>query len=533
MRKIVTALAAAAVAAGTLAVAPAATAVPAPGPDYAPPPIKWGSCSAPGLAKAGAECGFLVVPMDYARPSGDTVQIAVSRVKHKTANYQGVVLVNPGGPGGSGVGLSVLGRNVPKHAGDSYDWIGFDPRGVGSSKPALTCDGNYFAPVRPAYVPKTPQLESTWRSRTEGYAEACAKNGPLLQHIKTTDVAQDMDSLRKALGEKQINYYGFSYGTYLGQVYSTLYPDRMRRMVLDGNVDPRKVWYEANLDQDVAFDRNIEVYFGWLAKYDNVYHLGKTGSAVERLWYAQQRKLDRDPAGGVIGGDEWTDIFLQAGYYVFGWEDMAKAFDGWVHRGDWQTLKALYDKSNAPDDDNGYAVYNAVQCTDVQWPQEWDRWRRDAWATHLRAPFETWNNTWYNASCLNWPAKPGKPVDIDGSKASGALLISEELDAATPYSGSLEVRKRYPRSSLISAPGGTTHAGSLSGVSCVDDKVADYLATGALPKRVRGDRSDVKCAPVPQPVPAPVASGAQQKADAQAKAAAEEKQSLLAGLLRF
>ncbi len=103
------------------------------------------------------------------------------------------------------------------------------------------------------------------------------KNGAILDHLKTTDVAQDMDSLRKALGEKQINYYGFSYGTYLGQVYGTLYPKNVRRMVLDGNVDPRQVWYQANLDQDVAFDSNIKIYFGWLAKYDDVYHLGNTG----------------------------------------------------------------------------------------------------------------------------------------------------------------------------------------------------------------------------------------------------------------
>ena len=83
-----------------------------------------------------------------------------------------------------------------------------------------------------------------------------------------------MESLRHALGAEQINFYGFSYGTYLGQVYATLYPARVRRMVLDGNVDPRRVWYDANLDQDLAFDRNIKIYFAWLAKHDDVYHLG-------------------------------------------------------------------------------------------------------------------------------------------------------------------------------------------------------------------------------------------------------------------
>ena len=140
-----------------------------------------------------------------------------------------------------------------------------------------------------------------------------------------------MDSLRKALGEKQINYYGFSYGTYLGQVYSTLYPKNVRRMVLDGNVDPRKVWYQANLDQDVAFDRNIKIYFAWLARTTACTTSARPAPPSRSSGTRTQRKLAENPAGGMIGGDEWTDIFLQAGYYVFGWVDMAKAFDGYVH----------------------------------------------------------------------------------------------------------------------------------------------------------------------------------------------------------
>ncbi|SDZ29458.1 TAP-like protein [Amycolatopsis xylanica] len=533
MNKFAAAVAAASLLVSGAAIAPMAGAAPAAS-EFAPAPIKWGKCESARLQKAGAECGFLETPLDHAKPNGEKIQIAVSRVKHKTPQSQGIMVVNPGGPGGSGLGLSTLGTAVPNGAGDNYDWIGFDPRGVGSSKPALTCDGNYFSYNRPQYVPTTRELEKTWLARSKGYAEACKKNGPLLEHIKTVDVAKDVDNLRKALGEEKINYYGFSYGTYLGQVYSTLYPQKVRRMVLDGNVDPRKVWYQANLDQDVAFDRNIKIYFDWVAKYDSVYHLGKTGKDVEKLWYAEQKKLYANPAGGIIGGDEWTDVFLQAGYYVFGWKDMAEAFDGWVHKGDWQTLKGLYDDSNAQGEgaDNGFAVYAAVQCTDVQWPKSWTKWKIDNWLTYLRAPFETWGNAWFNAPCLYWPAKAGKPVEIDGSKVPGILLIDEELDAATPYPGSLEVRKRYPNSSLISAPGGTTHSGSLSGVACVDDKIADYLANGTLPKRTPGQgHSDAQCEPVPQPVPEGAAA-ATQRSD-KAKAGADAKKDLLPQLLRF
>ncbi|HJQ47852.1 MAG TPA: alpha/beta hydrolase, partial [Amycolatopsis sp.] len=347
MNKLVSTFAAASVLAGCVVAMPSAAAAPATT-EFTPVPITWGTCDSARLKKAGAECGFLEVPLDYADPAGAKISLAVSRVRHTTAQSQGVMLVNPGGPGGSGLGLSVLGKDVPGGAGDSYDWIGFDPRGVGSSKPALSCDPGYFGYNRPNYVPATSQLEQAWLSSSKGYATACAQNGALLDHVKTTDSAQDMESLRRALGQDQINYYGFSYGTYLGQVYATLYPQRMRRMVLDSNVDPRKVWYQANLDQDVAFDRNIKIYFDWIAKYNSVYHLGSSGDVVEDLWYSTQRDLAKKPAGGVIGPDEWTDIFLQAGYYRFGWEDMANAFAGWVHDGDWQPLKKLYDDTSSP-----------------------------------------------------------------------------------------------------------------------------------------------------------------------------------------
>ncbi len=465
--------------------------------------IAWGKCASPGLQRRGAECGFLPVPLDYAKPHGTKIQLAVSRIKHKTpdSQYQGVVLTNPGGPGGSGLTLSVLGEFVPKHAGDAYDWIGFDPRGVGSSKPAVTCQGDYFSFNRPDYVPWNPYVEQTWLARTKAYADACTKNGELLNHLTTVDSAKDMDRIRAALGVRQINYYGFSYGTYLAQVYSTLFPDRVRRMVLDSNVDPRKVWYQANLDQDVAFDRNIKIWFGWLARYDSVYHLGATAQAVEKLWYQQQYELRTHPAEGKIGPDEWSDIFLYAGYYQSTWLDLADTFAAWVHDHDAKPLIDQFLGSNPPGDDNGFAIYNGVQCTDVQWPTDYDKWRRDNWAVFAQAPFETWGNAWFNAPCLYWPGKARKPVKIDGRKVASALLIGETLDAATPFEGSLEVRRRYPNSALIAEPGGTTHAGSLSGNACVDDKIADYLLTGKLPHRRSGDRADAICDPLPQPDP--------------------------------
>lgn len=473
--------------------------------------VGWGRCDSPALRERKAECGFVSVPLDYAHPGGKHIKLAVSRIKHTVpdAEYQGVMLVNPGGPGGSGLILSVLGEFVPDGAGAAYDWIGFDPRGVGSSEPALACDGDYTGYNRPPYVPTSAAIEKAWLKRAKGYAAACARSGgELLKHLRTVDSVQDMDGIRAALGADKINYYGFSYGTYLGQVYATRYPDRVGRMVLDGNVDPSRVWYDANLDQDIAFDRNMKIYFRWLAKYHSVYHLGRTGEAVEKLFYREQHRLITKPAAGVIGPDEFTDVFLQAGYYVFGWETVASAFSAWVNDRDAQPLKSLFDEGNPQEEgaDNGYAIYLAVQCTDVRWPASWSTWRADNWRVHRKAPFETWGNAWFNAPCLSWPAKAGNPVAVTGRKVPPILLISETLDAATPFSGSLEVRKRFPRSALVEGVGGTTHAGSLFGNACVDDTIADYLATGKLPKRVKANTSDKRCMPLPQPTPSAAAS---------------------------
>jgi pimeloyl-ACP methyl ester carboxylesterase len=474
--------------------------------------IKWGKCSDPNLAALKAQCGFLKVPLNYSHPNGPKISLAVSRILHTSpaSKYQGIILTNPGGPGGSGLNLNAFLVPVLRSeklangaaAADDYDWIGFDPRGVGSSVPALTCMPNYFSPDRPNYVPTTAALVQTWLKRSKAYAQACAKDDlPLLQNDTTIDTARDMDSIRAALGQKQITYYGFSYGTYLGQVYSTMFPSHVRRMILDSNVDPRTVWYTANLNQDVAFNRNINIWFAWIAKYNKVYHLGSTETAVRNLFYKEEAALLKHPAGGVIGPDEWVDIFLTAAYYEQTWLQLGSAFAGYVHSNGVSTLVNLYEGTDAPGDDNGFVGYLAVECTDAQWPLSWAKWDKDNTAIYKESPFETWGNAWFNAPCLYWPAKASKPLRIDGRHVRNALLIDETLDAATPFPGSLEVRKLYPHSVLLAEPGGTTHADSLSGDLCVDGTIASYLALGKLPPRKPGNGPDLLCKPLPVPVP--------------------------------
>ncbi|MFI5693132.1 alpha/beta fold hydrolase [Kribbella sp. NPDC051586] len=523
--------------AGVISSIPAASAAPSSSSghkpaSYTPPPVQWGACTSATLAGRGAQCGFVVVPLDYEHPGGTKIKLAVSRVMHKTpdSQAQGPMLVNPGGPGASGLIYAIFGEFVPNGAGDAYDWIGFDPRGVGSSQPALSCIPDYAGYNRPFYVPVTPKLEQVWINRSKAYAKACnSAQHALLGHLTTLDSVRDMESIRKALGAPQINYYGFSYGTYLGQVYGTLYPNRFRRVIFDGVVNATRVWYKANLDQDIAFNKSVKVFFAYVAAHNSVWHLGTTERAVELRYYAEMYKLIGHPADGKIGPDEWNDIFTQAAYYVYGWVDVASAFAGWVHNHDAAPLVALY--GSPPFDDNGYAVYLGVSCTDAKWPTNWNTWRRDNWRIYAKAPFLTWNNAWFNAPCAFWPAKAGNPVKVDGRHVQSALLINETLDAATPYSGALQTRKTFPHSVLIEGVGGTTHAGSLSGVACTDDRIAAYLETGALPARLPGNRSDVKCPPVPAPQPdAALASAA--KAGSGGSALREELRSTVGPTVR-
>lgn len=469
------------------------------------PRIVWGACSSDRLKEAGAECGTIKVPLDWSRKNGRKISLAVSRIKHTSAKSQGVMLVNPGGPGGSGLTLSVLGEYVPDGVGQSYDWIGFDPRGVGESKPALSCVGNYFKAPRPAYVPsKNKKNLRQWTKRSVRYARACgnSKARRLLDHVTTRDSSRDMNAIRGALGVKKINYYGFSYGTYLGQVFATMYPGRVRRMIFDGNVDPTKVFYKSNLGQNTAFDRNIDIYFGWLARYDSVYHLGTTRKQVRTGYYRVLRKLTRKPMGA-LGAAELSDAMLGAGYYVYGWQETAEQYAALVNDKDPKPILAAYRDGNptGPGADNGFAMYLATQCTDARWPKL-SKTLADARRQNREHPFLTWGNFWFNAPCSYWPGKSRKPVKVNGKKAPKILLISETKDAATPFSGSLKVRKLFPRSSLVAGVGGTTHAGSLSGVACVDNTIADYLRDGTLPKRkTRQGVWDKACGYVPRPDP--------------------------------
>ena len=472
--------------------------------------VTWGPCSDSTLAAFGAQCGLLSVPLDYSAPTGTTIQLALSRLRHTVpdADYQGIMLVNPGGPGGSGLFYALLGLFVPEGVGEAYDWIGFDPRGVGDSVPSLHCQPTYSAGPRPPYDPATPGSEAAWLAKVAAYAADCDNaGGPLLDHLKTIDNVQDMNAIRSALGESQINFYGFSYGTYLGQVFASTYPTRVRRMVLDSNVDPRRVWYDANLSQDVAFEIVIQRFFDWVGRHDDVYGLGTTRAAVQAKYYAALNALALNPESE-LGAAEWADAFLLAGYTQNRWPAIAAAFAAFVNGHEAGPAIELFHDTVDTTDDNGYAMYLATECTEGVWPLKWSTWRRDNTRVARDAPFVTWSNAWFNAPCAFWPAASSRPVDPRGQGVPPILLLSETLDGATPFSGSLEVRDRFKSASLIATEGGTTHANSLAGNACVDDRIAAYLADGSIPLRRSGSRADVVCPAAPEPEPLPAAAAA-------------------------
>ncbi len=254
-------------------------------------------------------------------------------------------------------------------------------------------------------------------------------------------------------------------------------------MVLDSNVDPRRVWYQANLDQDIAFDRNINIWFGWLAKYDSVYHLGTTEKAVHDAVVRDQAQLAKHPAGGMIGPDEWTDAFLYAGYYQSTWVDLGNAFAGWIHKQrPERRCSTAYVNATGRGDDNGFAVYDAVQCTDVQWPTAVEPVADDNWAIYAQAPFETWGNAWYNAPCLYWPAKPGNAGDDHGSKVGERA--ADRRDARRGHA--VRGQPRGPQAVPALGPARGARAAPPTPTRCSatpawTTRSRAYLATGTLP----------------------------------------------------
>ena len=463
--------------------------------------LTWKNCGTTDYPTL--QCASLKVPLDHRHPYGKQITLALSRVKHTAKKSQGPLLVNPGGPGGSGLSLAgFVASSLPKAVAAQYDVIGFDPRGVGKSTPALNCKPGYFNPVRPDSVPSTPAIEKANLDRAKSFAAACGKKyAGVLPYINTIQAVQDMDSIRAATGAKKTSYFGYSYGTYLGAVYAKLFPQRVKRLVLDSIVDPTGVWYDDNISQDYAFDARQKALMAWIAKYNSTYKLGTNPAKIEAKWYAMQAELAKRPAGGKVGAAELEDTFIPGGYYNGYWPDLAKAFAAYVNDKNAAPLVEAYENFAAVDasGDNGYSIYTSVQCRDASWPRDWNQWRKDNWAVYAKAPFMTWNNAWYNAPCAFWPTNSLRSVDIANDKLPPTLLFQATNDAATPYEGGATVHRLLAGSSFVVEQGGGNHGITLSGNACLDKYLAAYLTDGTVPRS--GGPVDAVCAKLPDPKP--------------------------------
>jgi len=455
------------------------------------------------------QCASLKVPLNYADPGGRKITIALSMVAATAPKnkQQGIMLVNPGGPGAPGRGLAQTVASVlsPSVAAE-YDIVGFDPRGVGASVPALSCDPNFFTGARPDYDPTSAAEEAQNISRAKAYAAGCERRyGWLLPDMTTADSARDMDSIRAAFGVSKITYYAFSYGTYLGQVYATLFPGRVRRMVLDSTVDPTGVWYQDNIGQDYAFQGRMDAFFAWMAQNDSDYHLGTTQAAVQDAYNRARPMLAARPLAvngkPQLGPDELDDTFVEGGYGNWLWPSLAQALSEYLTSGNTSALVAAY-QADGEQTENEFAVYNAVQCSDVDWPRDWSKWQADTETVDKTAPFYAWGNAWFNAACAFWPVEgPATPMKIGAAGLPGILMLQGTLDAATPYAGAQDAHKALPTARLVAVEGDGNHGQSLQTPvdSCVMSYLNNYLASGALPTGTGLVNATCPAPPAPTP----------------------------------
>ncbi|GGS15868.1 protease [Streptomyces aureoverticillatus] len=471
--------------------------------------IRFATCPETENLPPSVKCGTVTVPLDYARPDGKQIRLTVSRVAAtreaggKKVARQGALVFNPGGPGASGMYFPTVGPMPEwRRVAAAYDLVGYAPRGVGRSAP-LTCQDPEQFSKAPTHSPSHPDAsyKAERVARAQAYARGCARHaGPDLRHYTTLNNARDLDVLRAALGERKLTFMGASYGTYFGAVYATLFPSHVRRMVFDSAVNPApdRVWYANNLDQSFAFERRWADFRAWVAKHHKTYRLGSTPEEVSRSYERVRAELTHRPAGGKVGTAQLQSAFLKAAYYDDYWPMRATALSRYL-KGDPKPLveQAAPQPTAAVEEENGNAVYTAVQCNDAPWPTDFRTWDRDNSRLARVAPFETWDNAWMNLPCAYWPAPRQRPVDVRTARGAlpPTLILAAERDAATPYEGALELHGRLAGSVLVTERAAGTHGIGGGPNACVNGHLDAYLLEGRLPVR------RAACAPHREPEP--------------------------------
>lgn len=489
LKRLAPLLAAAGLIASTVPLLTATQVSAAPAADYQPQKPAWQRCSPE--QPASYECATLKVPLDYRRPDGRTIDLAISRMKSEnSAKRHGIMLLNPGGPGGSGLDLPLMmNEAMPKDVREQYDLIGFDPRGVGASSP-ITCglndaEQNFDRPYRAESFPS----DVAW-ART--VAEKCReKAGSVLPYITTRNTARDMDAIRAALGERKISYVGYSYGTYLGAVYSQMFPQRTDRFVLDSGVDPQRIWRGMiqvwATEAEPAFARWTQ----WAAERSAEYQLGDSPKAVSDTFWALVARADREPID--FEGQKITGDIIRSARGVFFYPAQAtplmvalkaaaegKPLPEGTDRAELKRLLAGDRGAAEPASDNGTAVFWTVVCGDTgNWPRYTEQYERDAAKDKVRYPL--YGDFASNIKpCAFWdrPVESATPMH----KKANVLTVQNEWDSQTPLVSGQGLHRALKGSRMVLAAGGEGHGVYLvDPASCANAPVNAYLGTGRLP----------------------------------------------------
>ncbi|MFJ9448071.1 alpha/beta fold hydrolase [Kitasatospora sp. NPDC101235] len=448
---------------------------------YAQQWLRWERCDAG--QPAAFECATVQVPLDYADPGGRRIDLAISRIKAGSAKARhGVLLMNPGGPGVQGLTMPVeMEPLLAPEVRERFDLIGFDPRGAGKSSP-ITCD--LTADERSNPHPYTAKTFARDVDRARTVADKCrAKAGDVLPHITTRNTARDMDVVRAALGERRISYFGYSYGTYLGSVYTQMFPQRSDRFVLDSALDPALAWRgtlrSAAAGAELAFTRWTE----WAAARHATYGLGATPAEVRKTYWDLIARADRTPVpttnGALSGGD------IRTGYTGFSYVATATP---WI-----AALKAASEGGPAApaepvpsgteeQENNQTAVTWALFCGDARgWPRDPEQYRRDAIRDRAAYPLAGDLGAGIQP-CAFWKSPPREAATVVNTGV-GALIVQNQWDLRATLAMAQGMRRALHGARMITVAGGEGHGVVVAGPSCAGADVTRYLTTGRLPAK--------------------------------------------------
>ncbi|RNL81491.1 alpha/beta hydrolase [Nocardioides marmorisolisilvae] len=436
-------------------------------------------------------CTHLEVPLDYANPSGKTLELAVLKVPAQSQRI-GSLVVNPGGPGGSGISYAAAGSlQFGSVLSDHFDIVGFDPRGVGLSDP-LKCLGTQGLDRVLAYDPDpdTPAEVAGMDQLMTEFGQSCLDNsGDLAKHVSTKEAAKDMDVLRAALGEAKLDYLGASYGTFLGATYAEEFPTHVGRFVLDGAVDPALSNTELSKQQGQGFETALRAYLKDCVDSGDCF-LGRTvdqglARIKKLLDDADAKPLSTGTDRPLTEGLALTGIFLPL-YVKSFWPQLTSALKDAIEGHDGKALLDLSDQyaSRGPNGytDNAMDVLYAVNCLDH------DDYVESKDVPKLIPSFEKAAPTFGRAfaystsSCSKWPIKSGeRTTAIHAKGAPTIVVVGTTRDPATPLAWAQALAKELDSGTLITRDG-DGHTGFQQGNTCVNEAVEAWLVSGTKPK---------------------------------------------------